>query len=237
MSMIQFLKNYISGLKIKPNETNPLYQIDIETGQCRCKDDNCNLVSNSPITIDLTVSGANGLDIGSEVISSWYHAWLIYKQATNSCAGLFSLSDTSPVMPAGYGHERRIGAVRNDSSSNFLDFYMLGNSNIRRIVYPLFGAVLNGGTATSFTNVDCSAFVPPTSRNVLLGVSGFNFTPAPFTVQLREDNANYLRIVRGYNVGDAEIFLKTSPSQIIEYKVQAFPELASINVLEYMEEL
>ncbi|OHB77371.1 MAG: hypothetical protein A2Z34_11560 [Planctomycetes bacterium RBG_16_59_8] len=63
-------------------------------------------------------------------------------------------------MPAGFTKKRRVGAVRNDGSGNFLRFVQEGN-----VVLLLTGQfVLVAGTATTFTAVDCSAYIPTTSR-------------------------------------------------------------------------
>ena len=49
------------------------------------------------LTVDITVSGVNGLDTGSEAASTWYYIWVIYNGTT--VAGLLSTSATAPTMP------------------------------------------------------------------------------------------------------------------------------------------
>ena len=62
---------YVCDLKISPNATNPAYKIDIATGQCRNDDNDQDLILTVGKTIDLTASGAGGLDTGSEAASTW----------------------------------------------------------------------------------------------------------------------------------------------------------------------
>lgn len=112
-------------------------------------------------TADIAVAGANGLDTGAEASNTWYHAWAIGK-TDGTAASLLSLSDTGPTMPAGYTYKGYVGAVRNDGSSQFLDFHQRGN------YVAIDGThlnALNAGTATTYTAVSLSALVPPTARS------------------------------------------------------------------------
>jgi hypothetical protein len=143
--------------------TNWAYQIQIVSG--RVGSGNFLLEVGSTITVDITQSGANGLDTGSEAANTWYFIWLIYNPTTGTLAGLLSTSNSSPTMPSGYTEKRRIGAVRNDSSSNLLRFVQFG----RKVLYAsAVGQVLSFGSATVWTAVDCSAFVP--TNNNAIGV-------------------------------------------------------------------
>ena len=47
-------------------------------------------------TLDVTASGANGLDTGSEASSTWYHLWAIGK-TDGTLDGLISASATAPT--------------------------------------------------------------------------------------------------------------------------------------------
>lgn len=110
------------------------------------------------LTVAITTAGANGLDTGSEGSSRWYHAYVIAK-ADGTVAGLISESATAPTMPADYIYKGYVGAVRNNSSSDFVSFFQRGN-HVER-----FGntAVLTAGSATSATTIDLSVVVPPTA--------------------------------------------------------------------------
>ena len=107
----------------------------------------------SPI---ITGSGANGLDTGTEASSTWYHIWVIYNGTT--VAGLLSTSATSPTMPSGYTYKKYVGAVYNNSSSNFVNFHQVGNVVSNDGAYNF----LAGGTATGWTNIT-TVPMPPTT--------------------------------------------------------------------------
>jgi hypothetical protein len=78
------------------------------------------------LTADITASGANGLDTGSEASSTWYHIWVI-AQPDGTTASLLSTSATAPTMPSGYVFKGYVGAIRNDASSDFLNFQQLND--------------------------------------------------------------------------------------------------------------
>jgi hypothetical protein len=74
----------------------------------------------------LSGAGANGLDTGAEAANTWYYVWVIYNSATNTVAGLFSISATAPTMPSGYDFKALVGVVRNNSGSDIVDFSQSG---------------------------------------------------------------------------------------------------------------
>ena len=86
----------------------------------RDTNDNTILIENVSEVINLTVSGTNGLDTGSEAASTWYYQWIIYKPSTQNVSAIFSLSASSPTMPAGYTYKRLVGEMYNDASSNLV---------------------------------------------------------------------------------------------------------------------
>lgn len=126
------------------------------------------------VTPSLAASGANGLDTGASVASTWYSVWVIWNGTT--VAGLLSLSSTSPTMPLGYTHKARVGWVRTDGSANKypLSFIQAGRrvrykvatgSNVAAL--PVLGAGNSGGYTAGST-----AWAAPTAISVL------NFVPA-----------------------------------------------------------
>lgn len=113
-------------------------------------------------TLSIAASGANGLDTGAEASNTWYHFWAIGKE-DGTLDGLLSLSATAPTMPSGYTYKGYLGAVRNDGSSNFIDFAQVGN----RVAFAGVN-VLAAGTATAATSVSLASAVPPTAKAVVL---------------------------------------------------------------------
>ncbi len=77
--------------------------------------------SSGSLTANITSSGANGRDTGSEAVSTWYYIWAI-ATASGTVALLLSASSTSPTMPSGYTRKRLISCVYNNSSGNFTAF-------------------------------------------------------------------------------------------------------------------
>jgi len=101
--------------------TNPA-QVVIKSGSKIGLDDGSDIITlGGDITIDITASGVNGLDTGSEVALTWYYIYLIDDGVTP--AGLLSASPTSPVLPGLYTKKRLVGAVLNDGSSDFVEFH------------------------------------------------------------------------------------------------------------------
>ena len=114
------------ALIIKVNATNPTYQVDVSADDLVVKDGigGADLLAGVSLTVDITASGANGLDTGTEASSTWYFVWTIWDGSTT--AGLLSTSATAPTLPTGYTHKALVGAVRNDGSSDFEAFFQRG---------------------------------------------------------------------------------------------------------------
>lgn len=109
------------------------------------------------LTVDITASGANGLDTGTEGADSRYAVWVIYNPTTSTFAGLLSLSTTDPTMPEGYTLKRLVSSIKNTSGDlvlqrqygNYIDF----NTKI---------TVLDDGTSGSFTEVSLANHIDTT---------------------------------------------------------------------------
>jgi hypothetical protein len=162
-NLIVTVTNY-KDLTIKNNEVNPNSQIDITIAEIVLKDaaGKALLVSNVNETCDITVSGANGLDTDTEAASTWYHIWAIAKSDGTSAA-LFSTSSTSPTMPASYTYKAYLGAIYNNSSSDFITLHQTGKT----VSIPDV-SVLSNGTATSYTAVSLTTAVPTTAKKVYM---------------------------------------------------------------------
>ncbi|MEE9129301.1 MAG: hypothetical protein V3T84_04735, partial [Phycisphaerales bacterium] len=127
------------------------------------------------LDVDITASGAGGLDTGVEASDTWYAVHVIGDSTgVNATSILLSVSFTSPTLPITHDIFRRVGAVRNDSASDFLSFVQAGLGNDRSYIYDDETAtalnVLSGGSATVFATVDLSDFVPESSTRAFLRV-------------------------------------------------------------------
>jgi len=71
-------------------------------------------------------TGNGALDTGSIANTTWYHVFIIGAAGVASDI-LFSLSPTSPTLPAGYTLFRRIGSMLTDGSAHWVAFHQVGN--------------------------------------------------------------------------------------------------------------
>lgn len=126
-------------------------------------------------TLDLSASGANGLDTGAIAPSTQYFIFAIWNGATQAVLG--SLSPTAPTMPGGYTFKARIGALFTDGSSKVFAGAWFGN----KFRYATPRNIANGTTGvinvTTFTPSaqSIAAFVPSTAaKHTLLLQNDFN---------------------------------------------------------------
>lgn len=149
-----------AGLIIKNNAANPTYQVDIDAdgGVLFDADGKKLTVTGVNLTVDITASGANGLDTGTEA-NAWYYLWVISNGTT--VAGLISASAASPTLPSGYTYKSLVGAILN-SSGDFIRIDQAGSEVHRDAII-----VLNAGTSEA-TNPCASvgsfaSALPPTA--------------------------------------------------------------------------
>jgi hypothetical protein len=119
-------RGYIDGLVTSRNSVTPNTKIDVAVGVCRNDTDAFNIVFSATKTIDCGIVGANGLDAGSLVANTWYHAFAI-AMADGTAAALASTSLTAPTMPSGYVYKRRIGSVKTDVNTFIQPFKQMGD--------------------------------------------------------------------------------------------------------------
>jgi len=243
-----YTPSFINGLSIVNNPTTPNSKIDINIGKCIDSDDSFNMILDASITVDIGISGAGGLDTGSESSDAWYAVYLIMDSTeVNTAKGLFSLSSSSPTMPSGYDAFRRVGWVRNNSSSNFLKFYQVGNGNKKWMFYITTKsdvAVLSSGSATTFTTVNLSSFVPSTSNFVSFLYALDTFTTAgdvgfriPGSTVSRENSLSFVQPganTIGCQIGNLEMPVK---NQEIEYEVDNSNDDMSLYIRGYIDDL
>lgn len=208
--------------------------ITIAAGYCTDSAGAGLMTLDAPATVNITASGANGLDTGTEAFDTWYYVYLIADSSgTNPTAGLLSgtnETDTGAItMPSGYDLKRQLPiAVRNDGSGNFIPFVQAG-CFVRYLVnstyYDGTGAideagtlnVLSGGDLTTFTDVDMSSYVPPISLLVYLaGV--MNNTTGHFSIRRDGDSNGGIMIGTGGGHGTNYVNVPLSANQIAEYK-------------------
>jgi hypothetical protein len=219
---------YITGMTLNRNSVSV---VRVDAGSARDSTDTTNIVLSTNQITNITNSGAGGLDTGSESASTWYAIHAIGDSTgSNPGTSMFSLSPTAPTMPNGYDVFRHVGWVYNNSDSNFYDWDQTGQGMSRRIHYDETFAsvrVLNGGSATTRTDVDCSAFVPPDSDYITVRVdfsTGSSGASSDFARVLRKgfDTVGSIQLKPG-NVSDQPtswVFgIPCNNNQIIQYLV------------------
>jgi hypothetical protein len=136
-------------------QTTSVTEVQIEADY-KITDDTGTVLMDSVGTslVDITLSGAGGLDTGSEASSTWYYIYMISDgDATHEL--LLSASPTSPTLPGGYPYKRLIGAVYNDSSS---DLYPFWQDN--EIVMWASRAIVSATAPGSLTALNVTSFFP-----------------------------------------------------------------------------
>lgn len=122
--------------------------------------------------IDVTVSGAGGLVSAlSEASGTWYYGWIARKSSDGTVNGFLSTSaDKATVLgqlDSGYDQLALVTAVRNDGSSNFIDFNQVGS----RYSYATWQTLASGAPGSSWTSIDTTAFVPSSLSTYAYGSS------------------------------------------------------------------
>jgi hypothetical protein len=152
-----FPPGHVDGLEVSFTSVT---QVGIAPGTCKDSTGTVDIIVPGALTATISTSGANGLDTGSEAASTWYALYVI--AGTSGVASLLSASFSSPTLPGGYTHFRRVGAVLNDSGLDIENFFLTTCcGRLRRYHWENFDAVtgtpvLDDGTTSgtvSFTSV------------------------------------------------------------------------------------
>jgi len=180
--------NYITGCFISSNTVSPLSITDISTGSVRDDADTIFITPTVVTSPDITVSGENGLDTGAVAASTLYSMWLIMK-ADLTIAGLYSLSATTPTLPATYVHKRRVGWVLTTSTSNIHGFHqapVIGGD--RRLTYTFTFAdaqfqmqAIGQSTVNAFTTISPATIIPETALSYWVRLSTQQTSSSLFT--------------------------------------------------------
>ena len=222
------VESYVSEYMVKWTAND---QITIGSGKLTDQSNSEYIISTNDLICDITVSGTNGLDTGSETSNTWFHLYIC------SDAGItYSILSTNPVTPVGPSLYRRLGAFRNDANSDLLKFTCIGVGRRREIRLSESITLLSSGSASSFTDVDCSSALPPTST-----VGYFSFVSAGgsgvLTMSIRPNGStsSWTSRIRANKDGTLIVHEFTDSSQIIEYEIDTGS--ASIYLLGYLEDI
>lgn len=214
----------------------------------RSSDNSENIIVPSNLVVDLSASGALGLDTGSEASSTWYYLYLIKNSATGAVSAVLSAtneaSSGSITYPSGYDRKRQLRiAIRNDSSSDIIPFaYHSGSDQNPEIYYtdvewsyvetPIYSvpySVLQGGTSSSFAAVDFSSIAPPITTYIRTGLTIAHAANGPNKAgRIRPTGTSFTQGRHfGYagasggnadNVAVFDVYLKSDTSQSMDYR-------------------
>lgn len=118
--------------------------------------------SDVSITLDASVNGFNGLDVGTLAANTVYNVFIISDPINNNPTGALASLSLTPVTPFNYSLSYKlIGYFATDSSAEILLCYNSGTGNSRTLMYDAPGqTAVTAGAATTFTTVDLREFVP-----------------------------------------------------------------------------
>lgn len=238
---------YINGLQLSNDATTPNSILDIAIGQCRDSTNEFDMFLNSPLTINITNSGLNGLDTGTVAANKLYAVVLVSDPVSGNPTGaMFTLTPSQPVMPFGYLAFKTIGYVATDSGSHLLKGYWTsGGSGYRTFNYDAPQATaITAGAATSYTAVDLSTLVPsgiaqlpvniayaytPNAASHFLNLQGVNSTGNAATITGQVTSV----IVSGNITVLAQLNASSANKPEINYKVSNGSDAVALNVVGY----
>lgn len=187
--------------------------------------------------LSLSASGINGLDAGSEANDTFYYAYLIGDSSgINPAVGILSITNEATTssgeitLPSGYDVKRQLPlALKNDINGDLLPFYIAGGWPFRtevmyevelseyNITTPGPTNIEDGFAQSSFTDVDCSTFVPEISTLVSLHACG---SSGGDTFRFRRKgaltNGWSIRTTSGRLEWDVNIVVPTDTHQVIQ---------------------
>jgi len=231
-----FSASFLAGFEVLYATANTVI---VGPGSCRNSGNTFDITLAGSVTPSLAVSGVNGLDTGVEAASTWYAVFVIADPTgANPTASLFSTSSTLPVLPSGYGGFRRVGWVRNDASSNIVQFQTTGKGTLRRTKYlnaESTRQILTGGSAVVSTSVSASSHIPSTSR---MGIFHGRENGTSSLIFMQSTAGSNLITILGLGGNEIITELPTTSTQGIAYNHSgAGTEDADIWVLGYEESI
>ena len=118
------------------------------------------MTTTAPLVANVTITGIGGLDTGSEAADTWYYIYLLRNPNDGDLQLLLSASESSPTLPGAYTQFRLIGAVYNNSSSDFVEFVQHGRAVSRTAITIFSGASLGTVSPTGSTQLSVATACP-----------------------------------------------------------------------------
>jgi hypothetical protein len=186
-------------------------------------------------------AGGNCLDAGAWATNTWYAIWLVCSADGSAKALLASTSATAPTLPAAFTRKRRVGWARTSGTATSLwPLLQAGNKAIWSSSHFADHSALTwtATPASAYTDVDCSAIVPPGTRLAKLTCqfgsdptwSGTPGTACYFLIRTNGSTATgdvraALANVSQVAVADVDVVL--DGSRLCEYRIELFGSAVS----------
>lgn len=221
------LRSYLAGCTLSTAGSSATMSIAAGTAVDSTNVSAMVLAATSKTTSSWAAGAAQGgLDTGSISTSTWYHWFVIQRVDTGATDVLFSLSSSSPTMPANYTLFRRIGSGKTDGSSNWTAFVQYGDT------FEWLANVQNASTTNPGTSAVLTTLTVPTGVKVRAWISSNmnNQTSSDinilFTDPAQTDSAassTQMSYQSGPNAasagGGAEFYVGTDTSGRIRYRL------------------
>lgn len=159
----------VKGNRSGNNSSTPNTQFDLVADTVVLRNTNNHIVTRfapSTVTNNISTTGpaAGGRDqSGSFGNSVWVYFYWIWNGSTLSSVSSLSGPTTGPTLPSGYTHWAYCCTVRIDGSGNLLRV-KVQNTFVNYELDNATTSILSAGTASSFTGVTTTSFVPTGAR-------------------------------------------------------------------------
>lgn len=227
--------------------------VTVQPGAARNIADTDNIVLTTTHTADLGASGAGGLDTGSVAGDTWYYLWAIGEAGTANEDVMWSLSSTEAGLtyPGSFDVARRIGVgITNTGATIIRSFTLLETVGNKRLYSwdpqeSTTTTVLLNGSATIYTNVDLSDWVPPTSTLPWLECLASDDALESLWYIRPDGSSVTSSVYKGWcgasssesGAASQQMRVRCSTSQIIEYRCNASSLDLVIVVVGFYDEL
>jgi hypothetical protein len=149
-----------------------------------------NVVLSADLDCDLTVSGAGGLDTGTENTSTFYEVRLVTKARGEIPKLIFTELGSSPTMPADYTMRSHIlWGIRNNVAGDIVPYVWSGPGICEyREWFDITNLLLiANGFADAVTLIPTEQYIPSNSFRVSLHVYGANDDATPNQLYIYRD--------------------------------------------------
>ena len=232
---------YINGLTLSRTDDEI---VAIAAGDCRDSTNVNDITVDDALAVSNIVSGVNGLDTGTVAADTFYAVYVIADSTKyKTTAGILSLDVDSPLLPFGYDMFRRVGYVKTDGTSDFLEFRQRGVGSDRWMWYDVAIATdITAGSSATFAAVDLVDGVPNlAAAGEVNMLSQFDPTAAEDTLELRPGSssaaAGYARMSGAVadKLETANLVLPYDITTGIDYKVTG--DSVALSVAAYLDQL